>query len=319
MNRPQPLISICLPTRNRLSSVQRCIARMQAQTHRNWELIISDNASDEAGKADYLRGLAAQDPRIRLFIHPENIGLHRNWNHGIEKASADYYIACADDDYWAEDDYLEKLLARHDGKVGVVFPNLAMDLPEEGTFRDKMLSDTYTPAMSRPELCRRLAESMYGILPLGLFNLRVVSKTELFETYAHLRLNYVESVGMMRLAVRHDALFCPDATYVHTCYKGNFRHNYSAEHVRRDQCISMFLILDDLRLASLQDPAFLPALEAQWRLCILEAHELARNFRVDRAAVVHTPPRHRGRVRVWLSRLRNALRAARERKPAPLP
>ena len=260
---------------------------------------------------DYLRELAARDPRIRLYLHPENIGLHRNWNHGIERASADYYIACADDDYWAEDDYLEKLLARHEGKVGVVFPNLAMDLPGEGTFRDKMLSEVYAPVMSRPELCRRMAESMYGILPLGLFNLRVVRKAELFEIYDHLRLHYVETVGMMRLAARHDARFCPDATYVHTAYKGNFRHNYSAEHVRRDQCIGMFLILDDLRLASLQDPAFLPALEAQWRRCILEAHELAKNFRVDRDAVVHTPPPPRGRVRVWLSRLRHALRAAR--------
>jgi glycosyltransferase involved in cell wall biosynthesis len=314
MNRNSSLISISLPTRNRLASVKRCIARMQAQTHQNWELIISDNASDEEGKSDYLRELAARDPRIRVFRHPENIGLHRNWNHGIEKASADYYIACADDDYWAEDDYLEKLLALHDGKVGVVFPNLALDRPEEGSYLDQLLSNVYAPRLSRPELCRRMTENMYGVLMLGLFDLRVVSKSELYATYDHLRLHYVESVGMLRIAARHEVVFCPQATYVHTWYRGNFRNNYSSEHVQRDQCISSFLILDDLRLASLKDPAFLPALEAQWRVCVGEAHALAQNYRVDQGSVVPTPPRRRGFLRRWLSRFRSAVQAAGRRQ-----
>jgi glycosyltransferase involved in cell wall biosynthesis len=308
MKSPAPLISISLPTRNRLVPVKRCVARIQAQTHRNWELNISDNASDEAGKVEYLRELAAADPRIKVFLHQKNTGLHANWNHGIEKATADYYIACADDDYWAEDDYLEKLLAVHDGKVGVVFPNLAMDMPSEGRFRDKMLSQVYAAGLSRHEVCRRMALDMHGILMLGLFDLRVVSKSELYATYDHLRLHYVESVGMMRIAARHEVNFCPDVTYVHTCYQGNFRHNYPPEQVWRDQCISMFLILDDLRRASAADPAFTPALEAQWRVCIFEVHEMAKRLQVENNAVVIARPAPRSRLRIWLSRLRKVLR-----------
>jgi glycosyltransferase involved in cell wall biosynthesis len=306
MKPQQPLISISLPTRNRLDAIQRCVARIKAQTHENWELIISDNASDEAGKADYLRTLANSDPRIRVFIHDRNIGLHANWSHGIEKSSADYYIACSDDDYWAEDEYLEKLLAPHDGKLGAVFPNLAMSLPAEGKFQDKMLSDVYAEGISRAELCRRMARDIHGILMLGLFNLRVVSKAELLATYDHPRLHYVESVGMMRIAVRHDVRFCPHVTYVHTCYPGNFRHGHSPEKVLRDQCISMFLILDDLLIASSKDPAFIPALETQWRVCIAEAQALTSRCRVENDSVIMTDPRTRSWWRAWPARLRRA-------------
>jgi hypothetical protein len=71
----------------------------------------------------------------------------------------------------------------------------------------------------------------------------------------------------------------------------------------------MFLILDDLRRASVADPAFTPALEAQWRVCICEVHEMARRLQVENGAVVMARPAPRSRLRVGLSRLRKALRA----------
>ncbi len=70
----------------------------------------------------------------------------------------------------------------------------------------------------------------------------------------------------------------------------------------------MFLILDDLRRASVADPAFTPALEAQWRVCIFEVHEMAKRLQVENNVVVIARPASRSMLRVWLSRLRKVLR-----------
>jgi hypothetical protein len=62
--REVPLVSVILPTRDRCDLLPRAVDSVMAQTHRNWELLIVDDASRD-GTAAIIDGLT--DPRIRRF------------------------------------------------------------------------------------------------------------------------------------------------------------------------------------------------------------------------------------------------------------
>ncbi len=42
-NKNQPLVSVCIPTYNRSEKLQRAIKKLEEQTYKNLEIIISDN------------------------------------------------------------------------------------------------------------------------------------------------------------------------------------------------------------------------------------------------------------------------------------
>lgn len=92
----QPLISICLPNLNNRSYLDERLECILAQTHTNWELVVSDNYSDD-GAWELFQDLAARDGRVLIEQAPRK-GMYANWNNCIRRARGDYiYIATSDD------------------------------------------------------------------------------------------------------------------------------------------------------------------------------------------------------------------------------
>lgn len=91
-----PRVSLCLPNLNTRPFLEERIATILAQTFTDWELVISDNHSDD-GAWEYFQEVARRDPRIRLSQAPRE-GMYANWNRCIRQARGDYvYIATSDD------------------------------------------------------------------------------------------------------------------------------------------------------------------------------------------------------------------------------
>ena len=93
----QPFVCIGLPVYNAERYLAGVIESHLAQTHSNFELLISDNASADATPeicADYAR----RDRRIRVVREPKNRGL--SWNHArvLELAQGPYFRWGAADD-----------------------------------------------------------------------------------------------------------------------------------------------------------------------------------------------------------------------------
>jgi len=107
-----PLVSICLPNLNTRRFLEPRMESLLAQSLTDWELIISDNDSDD-GAWEYFQTFK-NDPRIRLQQRPRR-GMYDNWNACLEKARGEYlYVATSDDT--CEPPLLEKLtgaLERH--------------------------------------------------------------------------------------------------------------------------------------------------------------------------------------------------------------
>ena len=105
----QPKVSIGLPVYNGAKTIKKAIDSLLAQTFQNFELIISDNASNDE-TAIICRSFALQDKRIHYFIQNKNIGPHKNCNFLISKATGKYFMFAADDD-WRSPEFLETNIA----------------------------------------------------------------------------------------------------------------------------------------------------------------------------------------------------------------
>ncbi len=91
-----PLISIILPVYNRMGYLDQAISSVINQTYDNWELLISDDASEldtQMKLAEY-----NSNPKIKIHTNCHNIGLFANLNQAIERSAGHYiFLLCSDD------------------------------------------------------------------------------------------------------------------------------------------------------------------------------------------------------------------------------
>ncbi len=103
-----PLVSVCLPNLNTFAFLQERIDTILAQTWRNWELIVSDNYSDD-GAWQLFERLAAADDRVSIKQEPRE-GLYPNWNNCLRRCRGEYVYIATSDDTMAPD-CLERMVA----------------------------------------------------------------------------------------------------------------------------------------------------------------------------------------------------------------
>ncbi len=87
--------SVLLPTRNRLEYLKYAIDSVLQQDYQDWEIIVSDNDSEDNIK-DYIETLS--DSRVKYFRTDSFIPVTANWNNAMDKCSGDYVIMLGDDD-----------------------------------------------------------------------------------------------------------------------------------------------------------------------------------------------------------------------------
>lgn len=95
-----PRVSIGLPVFNGERFLAEAVESLLAQGFRDFELIISDNAStDRTG--EICRRMAERDPRIRYLRQVRNIGAPANFTHVFDEARGDFFMWAAADDVWS--------------------------------------------------------------------------------------------------------------------------------------------------------------------------------------------------------------------------
>lgn len=109
MNMNQPRISVLMSVRNGLPYVEECIRSIAAQTFRDWEFIIVDNASTD-GTIELVEKIAADEPRIRFLRNERDLGQSGSLNRGLEVCRGQW-IARMDADDVALPNRFERQLA----------------------------------------------------------------------------------------------------------------------------------------------------------------------------------------------------------------
>ncbi|HEX9490314.1 MAG TPA: glycosyltransferase [Stellaceae bacterium] len=115
------LVSVVIPTFDRPGYLRIALASAVAQSYRNLEIIICDNASPADPS-----GILAEfgDPRIRLHRNASNLGPTPNTLLGVAMATGKYVAILGDDDVWRTD-FIAALIApmEADPRVIVAFCN----------------------------------------------------------------------------------------------------------------------------------------------------------------------------------------------------
>jgi len=116
-----PKVSVCIPTYNRATLLKQSIESVLGQTFSDYELIVSDNASQDE-TSDIVRKF--KDDRITYIRGRKNIGLIKNFNNCLSMAKGDYITLFHDDDLMIEDNLDLKVRALdRDKNIGLVHSN----------------------------------------------------------------------------------------------------------------------------------------------------------------------------------------------------
>lgn len=112
------LVTVAIPTRNRLPGLVKALSGVIAQTYKNLEIIVSDNNS----QGDVKTALSAfTDTRIKYFKHGKDLSMTENWNFCLEQASGDYFLLLSDDDQLEPDAVDTLLKALLSGKAALAY------------------------------------------------------------------------------------------------------------------------------------------------------------------------------------------------------
>lgn len=98
----EPLVSVLCPVfRPDQGEFLAAVDSVRAQTYRNWELLLVDDASRDEALTDTLQRLASVDQRIRVVVLPKNGGIAAATNHALAAARGDFVA------FFDHDDVLE--------------------------------------------------------------------------------------------------------------------------------------------------------------------------------------------------------------------
>jgi glycosyltransferase involved in cell wall biosynthesis len=180
----KPLVGIGMPVYNGERYLAEALESICAQSYREFELVICDNASTD-GTADICRRFAAADSRIRYFRNDANIGAHPNYNRSFALSRGKYFKWAPHDDV-LHPDFLAECVAILESDPGAVACQAHLDyIDAQGTGLGVVSTalagtDSESPA-TRFAAAILLAHNCYVVM--GLFRRDVLEGSMLLESF----------------------------------------------------------------------------------------------------------------------------------------
>ena len=216
-----PEISIGLPVYNGEKYIKYAIDSVLKQNFSNFELIISDNASND-GTAKICSEYAKNDCRIKYIRQEKNIGAIPNFKFVLDKASGRYFKWLAHDDYIESVNYLSVMLDQLDSGydycfsgVDVVFENNNKKQIRTDVMNDFLkCRDIYSFSLQTVYIC---AYQFYGV-----FKRDLLSQNFLYlSVCSHLKC-FNEGLLVHVLAAKYRAKYVPSVKFVYRRHGGNW-------------------------------------------------------------------------------------------------
>jgi glycosyltransferase involved in cell wall biosynthesis len=190
-----PRLSIGLPVYNGERYVAESVEALLGQTYTDFELIISDNASTD-GTGEICRGYAKEDPRVRYFRQPRNIGLAPNHNFVVEAARGELFKWAANDDLYAKE-LVERCVEALDEHRDVVLAHswtARIDSAGDVTDAYEYPMNTFSPRA--PERFRSILFDSGGDDDYGVIRIDVLRRTAMKESYHHADHTIIAELGL---------------------------------------------------------------------------------------------------------------------------
>ena len=178
-----PKVSVGLPVYNAENYLDDTLKNLLSQSYRDFELIISDNASTDATE-EICRGHAAKDQRVIYYRNNCNMGIAWNHNRVFHLSSGEFFMWAAHDDVRTTD-YINQCVAvlEADPCKVLAFPKVEF-IDEEGTSLGKQDVLLKTDAQKPHERFRELIRMDYSCEAMyGLIRTAVLKRTALHGAY----------------------------------------------------------------------------------------------------------------------------------------
>ena len=149
-NKYSSKVSIGLPVYNGEKTLKRALDHILTQNYKNYELLISDNASTDKTETICME-YQKKHPSIKYFKRERNYGISNNFNFVAMQAKGKYFIWMHDDDYW-KPEFLETLVTDLDSRPEVGLSMCAIQrISTSGIIRDSIrFGQEYDPYLMSP-------------------------------------------------------------------------------------------------------------------------------------------------------------------------
>lgn len=94
-----PSVCVIMPAYNAGRFIEEAIRSVMGQTFRNWELLVIDDGSKD-DTVEVVQRLCREDDRITLLRNPQNMGVARTRNRGLDLCAGRYAALLDSDDVW---------------------------------------------------------------------------------------------------------------------------------------------------------------------------------------------------------------------------
>lgn len=242
----RPLVSIGIPTYNRIELLKKTVESARSQSYLNIEIIISDNCSSD-GTNEWLKTLT--DSNIKIVTQIENIGMIPNWNSCINVATGDLFLLLSDDDLLAVD-FIEKIVDTLLGSYElhyVCFGNIET-ISEDGTIllkNKKIKSKTAMKVSNNDFICDFLTGNLILYPCCIVFDRKILIETGGFSTSFPLAADAVAWIKILLTSQSKYPLFSFDSL---SYYRMHDQSTTSVSHksLWADEILELTLFFEDL-------------------------------------------------------------------------
>jgi len=104
-----PKVSINILTKNRAELLKKALASVEAQTFRDFEVVVVDDGSTD-NTQEIIESFSAEGGHlnIKIFKHPQSIGITLSRQEALGKSAGEYVAILDDDDEWVDVNKLKK-------------------------------------------------------------------------------------------------------------------------------------------------------------------------------------------------------------------
>ena len=178
-----PRLSVGLPVYNGEDLLPEAIEAILGQSYKDFELIISDNASTD-GTAEICRRYSAEDSRLRYIRQPRNIGMIANHNFLIGVARGEFFKWASHDDLYARD-FLQRCVDALDEHPEAVLAHAWCVLLDvvDGTPIEFFKYPEATASPRAPQRFRSMLFDGKGDWTYAVFRTNTLRQTPLHATY----------------------------------------------------------------------------------------------------------------------------------------
>jgi glycosyltransferase involved in cell wall biosynthesis len=233
LSQAAPRVTLVVTCYNYGRFLGQALDSVLAQTLRDWEAIVIDDASTDDTGAVVER--YRHDPRLRIVRHERRIGNIRSYNEGLEAARGRYVAILSADDYLLRTDGLERQVAafESDPDVGLVYS--AHTIVQEGSPLRQVVpwpNDAVRPGL---EEFRKLMWGNYVLHSGAMLRRAVERELGPYET----GLTHTGDWDMwLRAAARHPVGYIAEPLYAYRIHGSNMFHRGLPPWRETDQVVT---------------------------------------------------------------------------------